>query len=188
MQEETRYIIEEIMSHHGKPFDPYFTVTLAVMNVLCGLIFGERYDTSDPVFNNLHKNVQGLIRLFFLEAEGDFIWPYSFKSSYKNIIEELKAGCKIINDFSQKKVQEQIRRIERDGFSDEPVDFVEAYLKELQSNPSLQQNWLPGIINDLFLAGAETASVACTWTLLYLADRQDVQAKVGLIYLPLFNT
>ena len=188
MQEETRYIIEKIMSQCGKPFDPFLTVTLAAMNVLCGLIFSERYDTSDPEFNNLHKNIQGLMRLFFEEAIGDFVWAYSFKSSYKKIMEELKAGCKVVNDFRQKKLQERMQRIKQDGFSEEPGDLVEAYLKELQLNRTMQQNWLPGIINGLFLAGAETVSVACTWTLLHLAERQDVQAKVRLVHLALHDT
>ena len=170
------------MSHEGKPFDPCLTLTLAVSNILCALVYGERYDTSDAEFMKLHHTVKGAVRLFFEESIGDFVWPYRFKSSYQKIISDLKVVCNTLNGFNKRKVDERKRRIEEVGFSDEPADLIEAYLKELQEGTTspgkIQQNWLPGLINDFFLAGAETVSVAATWALLYLADRQDVQAKV----------
>ena len=49
----------------------------------------------------------------------------------------------------------------------------------------LQQSWLPGILNDFLFVGSETTSVSIAWALLWMADRQDVQAKVGLISISL---
>ena len=179
-----QYVSDEIMARVGKPFDPNFTITVAVSNALCAMVYGERYDTSDAEFVALTNNIQGSIRLFFEEAIGDFIWLYSFKPSYRKVLSDLKAIIKEVNDFNEKKVKEIRQRVEQDGFPDEPGNFIEAYLKEIQCETAaqgkIQQSWLPGLLNDFFFAGSETTSVSIAWALLWLADRQDVQAKVGL--------
>ena len=158
IQEEMQYVYDEIMARVGKPFDPNFIITMAVSNALCAMVYGERYNTSDAEFVALTKNIQGSIRLFFEEAFGDFIWFYRFKPSYRKVLRDLRAILKDINDFNEKKVKERKQRVEQNGFSDEPWDFIEAYLKELQCGTAaqgkLQQSWLPGILNDFLFVGS----------------------------------
>ena len=183
IQEEMQYVSDEIMARVGKPFDPDLTIQLAASNIVCAMIYGERYDTSDVEFLNLQNILQGSIRLFFEEAIGDFLWFYKFKPSYRKVFRDLKAINKKVNDFNERKVNERRQRVEQDGFSDEPGDFIEAYLKELQCGTAvqgkIQQNWLPSLLNDFLFVGSETTSVSIAWALLWVADRQDVQAKVG---------
>ena len=74
-------------------------------------------------------------------------------------------------------VAEHKRRF--DPRRDEAGNFIEAFLKEIASNPGggLDEKELVGSCMDFFEAGGETVGATLSWALLYLSLRQDVQEK-----------
>ena len=185
IQEEAAYLMDIFKNLNGKPFDPAPTLMISVSNVICSLLYGRRYEHSDDEYQYLLKTVRELIHLFFEETEGDFVWLYQLKPSYRKVIKDFDACCKKLIAFNQKKIDERRVRIESEDF-DEPSDFIEGYLKELQPNSKgerkMAEDWLIAILNDFFLAGAETTSTTLTWAILLMASFPDVQKKVCTVH------
>ena len=67
----------------------------------------------------------------------------------------------------------------RRGFHDpeNPADFIDVYLSELEKGNDLSVLDLVACIQDFFMAGTETSSTTLKWILLYLTLHQDVQER-----------
>ena len=185
IQEEAAYLMDIFKNQNGKPFNPAPTLMLSVSNVICSLLYGRRYEHSDAEYQYLLQTVNEMARLFFEETEGDSVWLYRFKPSYRKMMKALKVCCQKVTAFNQKKIAERRARIQRDDF-DEPRDFIEGYLKELQPNSKgetkMADDWLSTILNDFFLAGAETTATTLTWAMLLMAAFPDVQKKACRVH------
>ncbi|XP_010183812.1 PREDICTED: cytochrome P450 2C20-like isoform X4 [Mesitornis unicolor] len=63
IQEESEYLLEEINKTKGTPFDPTFTLSCAVSNVICSIVFGKRYDYKDKKFLALMNNLNTIFEM-----------------------------------------------------------------------------------------------------------------------------
>ncbi|MGH0133968.1 UNVERIFIED_CONTAM: hypothetical protein FKN15_062718 [Acipenser sinensis] len=61
--EESQRLVEVFQSHEGKPFDPQIIINSAVSNVICSIVFGDRFDYGDAQFLNLQRIVNENVRL-----------------------------------------------------------------------------------------------------------------------------
>ncbi|XP_065264055.1 cytochrome P450 2H1-like isoform X3 [Emys orbicularis] len=50
IQEETRFLVERLRNTHGRPFDPTLFLNHSVSNVICSIVFGDRFDYEDKKF------------------------------------------------------------------------------------------------------------------------------------------
>ena len=184
IQEEAAYLIDIFKGLNDKPFDPAPTLMVSVSNVICSLLYGRRYNHADQEYQYLLETVREINYVFTKEAEGDFIWLYKFKPSYRKAIEDLRRCWKKLSSFNQKKIDERHECIEREDF-DEPSDFIEGYLKELKPNSKgerkMADDWLVAILVDFFVAGTETTSTTLSWAIVLMAAHQDVQKKACAI-------
>ncbi|XP_016048182.1 cytochrome P450 2C20-like isoform X2 [Erinaceus europaeus] len=55
VQEEARCLVEEFRKTNASPCDPTFILGCAPCNVICSIIFKNRFDYSDPTFLNIMK-------------------------------------------------------------------------------------------------------------------------------------
>ena len=190
IQEEATHLMGIFRSLDGKPFDPAPTLMISVSNVICSLLYGQRYDHSDQEYQHLLQIVREMIPLFFQEMEGDYIWLYRFKSSYQKVLKDFEGCCKSLIDFNQKKIDERRERLENS--CDESSDFIEGYLKELHPNSrgesKLTEDWLICILNDFFIAGGDTTATALSWALILMAFRKDIQQRVCKILYPMVTS
>ncbi|EMP41803.1 Cytochrome P450 2H2 [Chelonia mydas] len=51
--EEARFLVERLKNTHGRPFDPTLFLTHAVSNIICAIVFGDRFDYEDKKFVTL---------------------------------------------------------------------------------------------------------------------------------------
>ncbi len=56
-------------------------------------------------------------------------------------------------------------------------DFIDVYLKEMESNHALNYHDLVGLCIDFFEAGGETVGSTLSWLLMYFALHQEQQEK-----------
>ncbi|KAK2533735.1 cytochrome P450 2K4 [Columba guinea] len=61
--EEVNSLIKYFESYHGKPFDTKMILNNAVSNVICSILFGERFEYDDPVFLTLLKMLNENVKL-----------------------------------------------------------------------------------------------------------------------------
>ncbi|MGH0133973.1 UNVERIFIED_CONTAM: hypothetical protein FKN15_062723 [Acipenser sinensis] len=61
--EESQKLVEVFQSHKGKPFDPQIIINSAVSNIICSIVFGDRFDYGDAQFLNLQRLLNENVRL-----------------------------------------------------------------------------------------------------------------------------
>ncbi|XDB65044.1 hypothetical protein AB1E18_018338 [Capra hircus] len=63
VQEEARCLVEELRKTNGLPCDPTFILGCAPCNVICSIIFQNRFDYKDPIFLDLMEKLNEILRI-----------------------------------------------------------------------------------------------------------------------------
>ncbi|XP_020836353.1 cytochrome P450 2C23-like, partial [Phascolarctos cinereus] len=128
VQEEAQCLVEELRKTKGQPTDPTFILSCAPCNVICSILFRDRFKYNDEKFlhlmNLLNENFRLVnepwIQLYnFLPAFGTYL-PGEHKRIFK-INEELK-------DFILERVKEHQKVLD----SNNPQDYIDCYLSKMQ--------------------------------------------------------
>ena len=156
-----------------------FIQALAIMNVICAMIFGSRYDLEDEEFKDiLHANVT-FIRAFEYDMLVDIFPILRLLPNRK--IKMIKEALGIRDPILERKLKEH-----RDQFDGETVnDMTDALLKAAQDainedkdvKQYLTDEHLLKIMDDMFGAGLETTTTTVRWGMLYLTHWPEVQDK-----------
>ncbi|XP_072014447.1 cytochrome P450 2J4-like [Amphiura filiformis] len=179
---ESAYLMKEIQSRQGQPFEPTHLFGNAVSNVICSVVFGKRFDYDDPEFKDL---------LHWLE---EFLDTDNFFSIVFLLMPKLVPYLLRIPFFPKgpmvpfRKLRSKIQDIvgeHRDTFDNDNMrDYIDAYLSEMQRKKEqgvqtyLSDVELRAVVQDFFLAGTETTSTTLRWALLYMMKFPDVQKRV----------
>ena len=162
----------------GKPFDPRLPVSNAFSNIICSLVFGRRYQYSDPHFRMLLDMLDECFRL--AGAGGVFSMLPAAKYVFFPIQWQILANIKSFTDFIGDIIKEHRAHLDPNNLN----DFLDCYLNEVQQNKEQgiqtkvnDSNVMFTVVN-LFVAGTETSTSTLRWTLLYLVAYPDVQRKV----------
>ncbi|XP_048126020.1 cytochrome P450 2G1-like [Alosa alosa] len=62
IQEESRHLLESLRETKSAPFDPTFFLSRAVSNVICALVFGQRFSYDDTNFLRLLEIISDVFR------------------------------------------------------------------------------------------------------------------------------
>ncbi|KAG8448797.1 hypothetical protein GDO86_015751 [Hymenochirus boettgeri] len=63
IQEEARCLAQEFKKHVGSAFDPTYLLSLSVSNVICSVVFGERFDYEEEKFVTLFSLIKETFRI-----------------------------------------------------------------------------------------------------------------------------
>ncbi|XP_072029315.1 cytochrome P450 2U1-like [Amphiura filiformis] len=175
---ETNELLGEISLMKGKPFDPRLPVSNAFSNIICSLVFGRRYEYSDPHFRMLLDMLDECFRL--AGAGGIFSMLPAAKYVFFPIQWQILDNIKNFTDFIGDIIKEHQQNLDPNHLN----DFLDAYLNEVRLN---KQNGVQTEVNEsnvmftvvnLFVAGTETSTSTLRWTLLYLVANPYVQRRV----------
>ncbi|NXL20440.1 CP2K1 protein, partial [Setophaga kirtlandii] len=176
--EEVNSLIKYFESYHGKPFDTKMILNNAVSNVICSILFGERFEYDDPVFLTLLKLINQntkllgspMVQLYNFYPSLGFLSGAS-KTVLQNILE--------LNAFLQKLFQEHKEELNENDLT----GFVDAFLvKQKQESKKPHTAFSNGNLMfstlDLFAAGTETTSTTVRWGLLLMMKYPEIQRKI----------
>ncbi|XP_069799402.1 cytochrome P450 2H2-like [Dendropsophus ebraccatus] len=179
IQEEARCFAEKLMKDKDTPMDPTHLLHLAVSNVICSVVFGERFDYEDQKFLTLMSNIEDISKLFnsslgMLQILFPNIMPHipgPHQRMYKLIDSEKQFITEMV-DAHRATLDENC-----------PRDFIDCFLikmEEERKNPDTEFHEinLKATILDLFFAGTGTTSTTLRYGFLILMKYPDIQEKI----------
>ncbi|XP_056394000.1 cytochrome P450 2C42-like [Hyla sarda] len=179
IQEESNFLVERFRSNGENLFDPTDSLRLAVSNVICSIVFGERFDYTDEKFTTLLSLLQELFSLL-ASPWGILLNLFPKTSSYipgphKKVFTNLDK----LKEFVLQAVEDHKKTIDMNC----PRDFIDSFLikmEEEKEKPNTEFHFenLFGTVMDLFSAGTETTSTTLKYALLILLKYPDVARKI----------
>ncbi|XP_068106793.1 cytochrome P450 2A5-like isoform X2 [Hyperolius riggenbachi] len=168
-----------IFKDYDSLFDPTDLLRLAVSNVICSVVFGERFDYEDEKFMNLLNLLEEIFNklaspwgiLLNLFPKLLYCLPGPHQKVFKN------------TDKMKKFILQSIEYHKKTIDMNCPRDFIDSFLIKMveeKNNPSTEFHFdnLIGTVTDLFFAGVETTSVTLRHAFLILLKRTDVTRKM----------
>nr|XP_060639598.1 cytochrome P450 2G1-like [Anolis sagrei ordinatus] len=184
IQEESQFLLEEFRKTKGKPIEPTYFLSRAVSNIICSIVFGERFDYEDEEFQALMR----MMHNFFWEVSSTWSQLYDmFPTFLKYFPGPHTRVYDIMSDvlcFIAKRVKKNQETLD----SNFPRDFIDCFLIQMEKIPCWCEKGNPlSEFNDknleqtiftLFFAGTETVSSTLRYGLLLLMKYPEVQAKM----------
>uniref|UniRef100_A0A4W3IVZ0 Cytochrome P450, family 2, subfamily K, polypeptide 8 n=1 Tax=Callorhinchus milii TaxID=7868 RepID=A0A4W3IVZ0_CALMI len=176
--EETKFLVQEMESHKGQPFDTAVIVTSAMANIICSIVFGNRFDYKDEIFLTLTELVNENFRLLgssSIQMYNAFPILGFLPGTHKKIFENRTQMVQLIMNFCK---EHQKMLNENDIRS-----FIDAFLvkqREESKNPGCyfhDMNLVTSVTN-LFAAGTDTSSSTLRWGILLMVKYPEIQGKV----------
>ncbi|KAM4696341.1 cytochrome P450 2C23-like [Rhinophrynus dorsalis] len=179
IQEEARCLAEEFEKKKGSVFDPTYLLSLAVSNVICSIVFGERFQYDDKDFLSLLALLKKINRTMN-STMGQLL------NTFPKLIQHIPgAHQKLFKDFSdlqsfvRSKVKEHVETLDVTC----PRDFIDCFLirkeqeKDNQNTEFHDENLFVHVMG-LFFAGTETTSTTLLHSLRILLKYPDILKKV----------
>jgi len=177
-------LAERFLEHNGQPVDPKPDICVAVMNVVCALVYGQRYEKHEPEFEKIVEYNDQIIEIF-----GSFnildLLPWLRFFPIKSV-KLLRSATKTRDEIINKKYHEHKDKfhVENANNNFEIQDLTDALLQAFSDNSQdngkdqLTEDNIMMTMNDIFNAGFETTATILRWILLYMVHYPDIQAKV----------
>ncbi|KAM5151822.1 cytochrome P450 2K1-like [Mantella aurantiaca] len=178
IQEELISVIEYFKSHNGKPFDASLIMECAMSNVICSLIFGEKFDYSDQRF----KKIVRLANEFGKLPGTPKLLLYNVFPLISTILGAHKQIMQIVNDLREFVLQ-RINH-QRQEFNTNVISgYTDAYLmKQEQESTKAEtffddENIVYSVMN-LLESGSDITSATLRWGILLMMKYPEIQKKV----------
>lgn len=177
IEDEFDLLLKKVAVWNGKPHDVLKEIRLAVMNVICALAFGYRYELDDPEFSRLLEMTNGVAQMVASGSLVDvfpWLWFLPFKS-----IQVLKNSNKDREELIGGIYREHVKA---NSFQN-PRDLADALLKakkEAEDEDKSVKGFLTDehlifTLSEVFMAGMETTTSTLGWALLYLIHNPHIQ-------------
>ncbi|XP_074535189.1 cytochrome P450 2G1-like [Halichoeres trimaculatus] len=179
IQEEAKHLVARIDNTKASSFDPTYFLSCTVSNVICCLVFGERFEYNDEQFLRL------LEILYETLTFGSSPWGQLY-NVFPRLMERLPgrqhkafATMEELRTFVRRKIQEHQDTLDPSS----PRDYIDCFLNRLDQEQHLSttefhyDNLVSTVLN-LFLAGTETTSSTIRFGLSVLIKYPKVQEKM----------
>ncbi|KAG8552935.1 hypothetical protein GDO81_003168 [Engystomops pustulosus] len=176
IQKEAQYIVDEFRKFDGHPFDPSKKLLEAVSNVLCAVIFGNRFDYTDGRFSKLLDIVDETFQL----ASSSWGKLHIILPSLIDYIPGPHHRIIQLSEELAEFVHERVKASQKSLDLSSPRHFIDSFLikmEEEKKDPNTEfilRNLLV-IVHNLFLAGTGTTSTTLRYGLLVLLKYHEVQ-------------
>uniref|UniRef100_A0A3B5M8C4 Cytochrome P450 2K1-like n=1 Tax=Xiphophorus couchianus TaxID=32473 RepID=A0A3B5M8C4_9TELE len=178
--EECQHLIEVFKNFKGKPFDTMQPTNYAVSNIICSMVYGSRFEYSDPEFTSMvDRTNRNVLLSGSLSLQLYNMFPRIFKwvARRKEFVEMAVAN--------QKQNFALFRRLKETLNPEMCRGFVDAFLVRKQNleasgnkNSHFHNENLLMTVTNLFSAGTETTSTTLRWGLLLMAKYPKIQDRV----------
>ncbi|XP_042545031.1 cytochrome P450 2C55-like isoform X2 [Dipodomys spectabilis] len=95
VQEEAQCLVEELRRSNGAPCDPTFILACAPCNVICSIVFQNRFDYKDKIFLNLMKKFNENFKILnspWIQEKHNQLSEFGFESLVASVNDVFVAG------------------------------------------------------------------------------------------------
>eukprot|EP00058_Branchiostoma_floridae_P017188 XP_002602676.1 hypothetical protein BRAFLDRAFT_57967 [Branchiostoma floridae] len=176
--EESVALQAEILKMRNKPFDISRMIQNAVVNVICSIVFGCRFEYNDDKFTRLmdaldqvvSSNIFGQLAIFF---------PILRR------VPGMGRGVQVIIDGVgnvKAFIREEMSSHKKTFDSNDIRDLIDSYVRKTKSRENEDETtftdeYTERALYDLFLAGSESTSTTLYWAFLHMILNPDIQKK-----------
>ncbi|XP_075116659.1 cytochrome P450 2G1-like [Leptodactylus fuscus] len=177
IQEEAQFLVEEIRSHKEQFFDPTKFLLQGVSNIICSIVFGNRFEYSNDSFQNL-------LNMFNVVSQDSNTVFGQMKDMLPSVMYYVPGPHQRINKSFRKLtdfIETRIKMNEESFDPNSPRDYIDCFLikqQQEQDNPNFDRNNMIMTILNLFFGGTVTVSSTLRHGLMLLMKYPDIQAKV----------
>ncbi|KAM6105256.1 cytochrome P450 2H1-like [Pterocles gutturalis] len=179
IQEEANFLVERIRNMHGRHFDPAKFLVHSVSNIICSIVFGDRFDYEDKKFLTFIQTVEEIEKLQnTLQAQ-----LYNFLPTLMEHLpgphQEMIKNIEKINEFTSEIVVEHQKTLDPTC----PRDYIDAFLIKIEQekgngHSEFTAETLCRTAFDLFIAGLGTTSATLRRAILILQKYPEVAEKI----------
>ncbi|CAI5692804.1 unnamed protein product [Oreochromis niloticus] len=171
IQEESEHMRDYIHKLKGSPFDPTFLLSCTVSNVICCLVFGQRFNYEDKQFLRLLTILSHIEKMYNLFPKLMDHLPGPHQKIFAEYDE--------VRGFIKMKIQEHKDTLEPSS----PRDYIDSFLIQINqekeiSTTEFHYDNLVSTIMTLFLAGTQTTSSTLRFALSVLIKYPQMQEKM----------
>ncbi|XP_035293985.1 cytochrome P450 2B1-like [Cricetulus griseus] len=178
IQEEAQCLVEELQKSQGAPLDPKFLFQCITANIICSIVFGERFDYKDRQFLRLLDLIFQIYSLISSFSSQVFELFSGFLKYFPGTHKQIHRNMKEILDYIDHSVEKHRATLDASN----PRDFIDTYLLRMEkekSNPHTEfhhQNLIISVLS-LFFAGTETSSTTLRYGFLLMLKYPHVAGK-----------
>ncbi|CAH7378921.1 cytochrome P450 2B1 [Phodopus roborovskii] len=179
IKEEAQCLIEELRKTQGAPLDPTFLFQCITANIICSIVFGERFDYKDRQFLRLLDLIYQSFSLISSLSTQVFELFSGFLKYFPGTHKQISKNLQEILDYIGHSVEKHRATLDPSN----PRDFIDTYLLRMEkekSNPHTEfhhQNLMISVLS-LFFAGTETSSTTLRYGFLLMLKYPHVAEKV----------
>ncbi|XP_028715729.1 cytochrome P450 2B1-like [Peromyscus leucopus] len=179
IQEEAQCLVEELRKSQGAPVDPTFLFQCITANIICSIVFGERFDYKDRQFLRLLDLFYRSFSLISSFSSQVFELFSGFLKYFPGAHRQISKNLQEILDFVGQSVEKHRATLDPSN----PRDFIDTYLLRMEKEKSNQQtefhheNLMISVLS-LFFAGTETSSTTLRYGFLLMLKYPQVAEKV----------
>ncbi|XP_053257734.1 cytochrome P450 2A13-like isoform X3 [Podarcis raffonei] len=179
IQEEAQCLAEEFHKTQGTPFDPTFILSRAVSNIICSIVFGNRFQYDDEKFLTLNNLITERFRVGSLP-------PSQLYDMFSGVMQYLpgpqhEAFKQLLGleKFITRKAKAQEETLDPNA----PRDFIDCFLVKMQQEKENTNTefFLKNLVMTtltIFFAGTESISTTLRYGFLLLLKYPEVEEKV----------
>ncbi|XP_053577646.1 cytochrome P450 2C23 [Bombina bombina] len=179
IQEEARFLANEFRKKKDSPFDPTYLLSLAVSNIICSIVFGERFEYEDEKFLGLLSLLKEIFQVV-TSFTGQMLNIFPKQLQYiPGPHQKMFRNLRRLKSFVMDKVKEHKETLDENC----PRDYIDCFLtKMMEEKDNLNtefhhENLFISVIN-LFFAGTETTSMTLRHSLLILLKYPDIRQNI----------
>ncbi|KAG7335140.1 hypothetical protein KOW79_001736 [Hemibagrus wyckioides] len=178
--EETRYLREVFKEFQGKPFDASKPLNYATSNVISAIVYGSRFQYSDPEFREMVNRANETIKLGgspSIQIYNMFPWLGSWLKDWRLVMKKREQNLKQIKELVNN-LEETLNFEETRGLVDSFLIRKKKAEKAGDKDTLFHEQNLIITVSNLFAAGTDPTGTTLRWCLLLMAKYPQIQDRV----------
>ncbi|XP_016328967.1 cytochrome P450 2K1-like isoform X2 [Sinocyclocheilus anshuiensis] len=178
--EEIQYLKGEFNKFEEKPFDTTQPVNYAVSNIISSIVYGSRFEYTDPQFTEMVDRANENVRVSGSASMMIYnIFPWlgpilkNKRIIVNNIVQSRQQMMKLINGLL-----ETLNPQDRRGFVDSFLIRKQNDEQSGKKDSYFHEENLMMSVTDLFIAGTDTTGTTLRWGLMLMAKYPHIQDRV----------